>query len=292
MIQAASSCGRIGEPEAQGLRARALNPLVAGLLFQPMVELIEEDALLGGRVLHHVRITAHGEQIDMDADELVGMGAAHPRGGDRAPVAALHREALVAERVAHQVGENVRHLLDAEALLPGLKRQAVARQRRRDDREGVARIGAEARRIGEARNEVDELEHRSRPAVHQQQRRGIGSLPRDMQKVQIAVRARQPELREGVEARLLRAPVEGSAPGVDQAAQIVDIRPVAPRLARRAIRKPGARQALAQVRKVAVGNAQCERLRHRLLLDPRFSNGGRLEVKRTLGPRLLPAGPD
>ncbi len=52
---------------------------------------------------------------------------------------------------------------------------------------------------------------------------------------------------------------------VDEAAKIVDVRPVEPRLARRGIGKTGARETLAQVRNVAVGNAQCEWLRHRLL---------------------------
>ena len=169
--------GRIGQAEAQRLRARALNRLIAGLLLEPMIELIEKDPLLGRRVLHHVRVAAHGEQIDMNADQLVGMRVAHPRGGDGAPVAALHGEALVAERLGHQFGETIRHLLDAEALLPGPERKAIARQRRRDDGEGIRRIAAEARRIGEARNEVDELEHRARPAVHQKERHRIGPFP-------------------------------------------------------------------------------------------------------------------
>ncbi len=54
----------------------------------------------------------------------------------------------------------------------------------------------------------------------------IGAFARDMQKVQVAVRPRQLELREGVEPRFLRAPVEGPAPVLDKAAQVFDIRPV------------------------------------------------------------------
>jgi hypothetical protein len=74
-------------------------------------------------------------------------------------IAALNREAIVAKSVAHQVGETIRHLLHPEALLPGPEREAIARQGRRHDGEGVARIAAEAGRIGEAGNEVHELEH-------------------------------------------------------------------------------------------------------------------------------------
>src|SRR5262249_6516325 len=62
---------RIAEAEAQGLRARALNPLIAGLLIQPMGELIEKDALLGGRIFYPVRLAADGKQIDMNADQLI-----------------------------------------------------------------------------------------------------------------------------------------------------------------------------------------------------------------------------
>ncbi len=105
----------------------------------------------------------------MNADELVGMRAAHARGGDAAPVAALDREPLVAERVGHQVRDDVRHLLDAEALLPGAEREPIAWQRRRDDGESVGRVAAETRGIGEAGNEIQKLEHRARPAMHQQQ---------------------------------------------------------------------------------------------------------------------------
>src|ERR1700722_18524104 len=86
-----------------------------------------------------------------------------------------------------------------------------------------------------------------------------------MHKVQVVIRPVQLELREGVQARLLRAPIEWAAPIVDEASKITDIRPVEPRLARRRIRKTGARQPFPQVRNIAIGNAQCERLRHRLL---------------------------
>src|SRR3984885_8576375 len=86
-----------------------------------------------------------------------------------------------------------------------------------------------------------------------------------MQKVQVVIRPVQLELREGVQARLLRAPIEWAAPIVYEASKIADVRPVEPRLARRRIGKTGARQPFPQVRNIAIGNAQCERLRHRLL---------------------------
>src|SRR5690242_6191114 len=101
------------------------------------------------------------EEVHVDADEFVGVGVAHARGGYAAPVATLRAEALVAERAGHQVGEAVGDLLDAEAFLPGREGQAVARERGRDDCEGVGRITAERSGVGEARDDLEELEYRA-----------------------------------------------------------------------------------------------------------------------------------
>src|SRR5258707_13902024 len=100
--------------------------------------------------------------------------------------------------------------------------------------------------------------------MHQQERRRIPPLSRNMQKVQIVIRSSDLELREDVKARLLRAPVEGLAPVRDEAAKIIDIRPVSPSLAWRRIGKTGAREPLAQVSNIAIGHAHCEWLRHRM----------------------------
>ena len=70
-----------------------------------MLELVDKDLLLGSGILDQVGLAADGEKIDMNADQLVRMRVAHARGGDAAPVAALDREALVAERVGHELGE-------------------------------------------------------------------------------------------------------------------------------------------------------------------------------------------
>ena len=48
------------------------------------------------------------------------MSVAHPRGGVGAPVAALDGEALAAKRVEDQLGDTIRHLLDAEASVAAL----------------------------------------------------------------------------------------------------------------------------------------------------------------------------
>src|ERR1700677_30182 len=114
--------------------------------------------------------------------------------------------------------------------------------------------------------------------MHQQERRRVWSISRDMQKVQVVIRPRDLELREGVQACFLRAPIERHTPIFDEAAKIIDIRPVSPRLSRRRIGKTGARETLAQVGNVAVGYAQCERLRHRLLFGLCFADDSRIKA--------------
>ena len=75
-----------------------------------------------------------------------GKSAAEARGDERAPVAALRGEAVVAEHVGHQLREAFGDLRPAEARLPRRERQRVAGQRRRDDGEGVA--GSPPKRAG------------------------------------------------------------------------------------------------------------------------------------------------
>ena len=144
----------------------------------------------------------------MDADQLVGVHGAEPRGDERAPVAALRGEARIAEHAGHQLGEAVGDRLRREARLPRLEREAVAGQRRSDDGEGVGRVAAEARRIGEAGDDLEELEHRARPAVREEERKGSRAPALDVEEVQVDPVQRHRELRKGIEPRFLRAPVE------------------------------------------------------------------------------------
>ena len=84
---------RIGEAEGERLRPRALDPLVAGLLLEPVLELAEVGASPrpSGRPIFG--IAPQRQQVEVDADQLVGMHRAQPRGDERAPVAALRGEA-------------------------------------------------------------------------------------------------------------------------------------------------------------------------------------------------------
>src|SRR5690606_12451298 len=190
--------GRVGKREGEGLRPRALDPLIAGLFLQKDRELVEKDALFGRGIGDERLVAPDGEQVQMHPDEALGVGVAEPRGDECAPVAALYGEALVSER-AHEPGEAVRDRLDAETLLPRCEREPVARQRRRDDGEGVGGIAAEPRRVGEKRDEFEELEDRSRPAVREKKRAGRGAFARYVKEMEVDVVEAQLPLRERVE---------------------------------------------------------------------------------------------
>src|SRR4051812_12702936 len=69
-----------------------------------------------------------------------GVGATEPAGAARAPVAADHEVALVAEHAGHQRVDRLGDVDDAEAPLAGREGEAVARQRRHHDPRGAAQL--------------------------------------------------------------------------------------------------------------------------------------------------------
>src|SRR5437588_9732709 len=79
-----------------------------------------------------------------------------------------------------------------------------------------------------------------------------------MQIVQIDVTKPCAELRERIQRGFLRAPVEFRVPVFHEFAKIADFRPVGPSLAGSGIGKAGAREALAKIRNIRVGDMQRE----------------------------------
>ncbi len=191
----------------------------------------------------------------MDADQPVGMGDGELHADRRPPIATLGGEPVVAQR-RHQRGKAVGHLGDAEAALSGLEGQAVAGQGRGDDGERVGRIAAEPRRVGQARDDVEELEHRPRPAMQQQQLLRRRTAPRHVQEVQADAGDVQLVLGKRVQRRFLRAPVEADPPVIDQATQIIHVGAVGPGRVRRLIGEAGAAQPILQVGDRRIGDAE------------------------------------
>ena len=178
-----------------------------------------------------------------------GKRSAMHRSDERAPVAALHAEAVVAEH-RHQLGVERGDLLDGEALLPRPERERVARQRGRDHGEV----------LGEQRDDLVELEHRARPSVRDQQRRRAGLARGLVDEMQVDAADRQRELAEAVELRLPRPPVEARAPVFDDVPHVGEACARGPRRQRRLVGPARARKALAQVGDGGVRNVQREGL--------------------------------
>ena len=152
----------------------------------------------------------------------------------------------------HQGCDTIGDFGNAEPLLAGAKRQAVSRQGRRHDGEGVARVAAEAGGIGEARNDLEKFEHRTGPAVQQEQRHRVRADAGHVQIMQIDAVERDAELRKGVECCFLRPPVKPVAPVFRKLAKIGDIGAIGPGLAGRLVGKAGAGKTIAQVGDVGV----------------------------------------
>src|SRR4051812_46964500 len=121
----------------------------------------------------------------MNAGDALRMTMPEHRGDERAPVAALRAEFLVAER-AHQLGKQFGDLNHTEALLPRLERQRIAGQRWRHDCE----------MLGEQRNDLVKLEHRTGPAMREQQWRRVRLFARRVNEMQIDAADRSHELRK------------------------------------------------------------------------------------------------
>src|SRR2546425_8065499 len=183
----------------------------------------------------------------MERDPARRITRGEARADERAPVAALHREALVAQ-ARHQLGKTLGDLFDAEARLAGLERERVARQRWRHYGEV----------LGQERDQFQKLDDRPRPAVREQERHGIYPTARLVDEVQLDAVQRHGELPQAVDARFVRAPVEALLPMSHELSQMGEASPGRPGLERRLVRKARARQTLAQIGERGFGNVEFE----------------------------------
>src|ERR687888_1947848 len=103
----------------------------------------------------------------MEPEHPLRVARRQARADERAPVAALHAEALVAER-RHELGEAVGDFLGAEARLARREGKRIAGQRRRDHGE----------MLSEQRYELEEFDDRARPAMRNEQRHGATTARR------------------------------------------------------------------------------------------------------------------
>src|SRR5262249_33820776 len=127
---------RIIETVCERLRLGPLNPLIAGLAGSEFLHLREERLLFRSQLNRPAALRrCSADHVDVDAVEMIRIDLADSRGDCRAPVAALHREALEPEHLRHQLEEQVGYGLDVHRADPRMIREAVARQGWRYHRE-------------------------------------------------------------------------------------------------------------------------------------------------------------
>src|SRR6516162_5111400 len=120
-----------------------------------------------------------------------------PHGDLRTNISALRSEALVAE-CGHERREQVSHADTIHTRLVRMEREAVARQRRRDDREGVSGIAAEASGIRQQRDQFVKFPDRAWPPVQEKKWKGGWADAWLMNEVQLDLRQGHHKLLKGV----------------------------------------------------------------------------------------------
>ena len=175
-----------------------------------------------------------------------------------AEVAALRAVPLVPQP-GHQLGEDRAGPVAAVAQPRRPVREAVAGYRRRHDVKRVLRPPPVGDRIRQRPDDLGELRERPRPAVGQDQRKGVRLRRPAVHEVDVEAVDAGLELLELVEPALLRPPVELVAPVLDELPQVGLVHPEPPSDSLRLIRQARPRQALAQVRQHFVRNVDGER---------------------------------
>jgi hypothetical protein len=125
--------------------------------------------------------------------------------------------------------------------------EAEAGDRGHDHVERVGGIAAVTLRVGQARDQVEHLDERARPAVHDQQRQRRRPAPARVDQVQAEAVDVRAEVRQRVDRALLRAPVEPGLPVAHELAHVAEARAVVPARALDLVRPARAREALAEV---------------------------------------------
>ncbi len=136
---------------------------------------------------------------------------------------------------------------------------AEARDRWHDNVESVRGVAAVPRRIGQRREHPRELDRRARPAVQEEQRQRALDVAASVQEMDGLAIDRRDRLRDGVQGRLLGAPIEVARPIAREALQVVQWRAAAPAsVGGSGVGPPCSRQAIAQVGELRIGDRDAE----------------------------------
>jgi hypothetical protein len=152
---------------------------------------------------------------------------AEPAGNRRAPVAALRDVAGQFEFIDHQLS-NSRAMVRGLIGRVRLAGKSITGKRRHDDGERVFRIAAEALGMRQRLDDVQEFEHRSRPAMAEDQRARRWARTVDAIEMDVDVFDLRGELRKAVELRFPFAPVVAFDPIGAELAHEIEIGAVSP----------------------------------------------------------------
>lgn len=103
------------------------------------------------------------------------------------------------------------------------------------------------------------LQERTRPAMAEHQRQGCRAGTWLMDKMNALLADSRLIVRQLIEPRLLRRPIECGRPIAEQVAQHIEVHALAPALPRQGPRQTRARQTLAQVIQIGLGEIQSDR---------------------------------
>ena len=216
---------RIGLGKREGIGPRALDVAVArfdGLegvtSRQRRLVLVTQLARRWGR--HH--------EIEVDGDHVIGVGGGHLRGGDAAPIAALHAIASIAKPLGHQAIERRGDAADAPPAVRGLAAEAEPRERRDHDIKRVRGVAAVRRGVRQRPDQFEKLHDRTRPAVNKQQWKRVRPLAVEVDEVEVHAVHLTEELGVGVDCRLVGPPIVAVAPVVAESADVLEVGAVVP----------------------------------------------------------------
>src|SRR5215208_6292042 len=203
----------------------------------------------------------------MRTDDVLGVDAGQHPGDASADVATVGTVALIAE-AAHQLGPCPGDARHVPARLSHRNGEPVARQRGRDDVEGVSRVPAVGARVGERSDDAQELHNRAGVPVADDQWARTGLRGADVQEVDVLPVDGGGELRILVKLRLPLAPVVFLLPVLGQLLEVTQRHAAAPSDAGQLTRPAGVGQALLQILQFSLRNTHLERLQAHFGLAP------------------------
>ena len=174
----------------------------------------------------------------MQPDGCLGVVEGVPATNNAAPVSTLDAVLLVAEP-RHERGVHLCDLLRTEPSRPRLVGKPVAWHRRCHDVERILRSAPVSHRVRQRSDDLGELSNRTRPAVRNDHRNGVGFGRALVNEVNVKVIDTRLELVKLIQLLLLRPPIEFLAPIGNKVGKVIELGAIVPPDAVKLVRKTG-----------------------------------------------------